>query len=102
VVVSSNSNGMCSKPVWGTRCYTPREAVTHILKWLYQGENTPRDPINNSIPKKTSRNEEIRERYENGEPVPSLAERFGISKAQVYQIPLCARVGETTLVQRLV
>lgn len=49
-------------------------------------ESEPRNPVYNPPPKKTSCNAEIQEQYENGEPVPSLAERFGISKARVYQI----------------
>ncbi|KAB2903687.1 MAG: hypothetical protein F9K27_12110 [Anaerolineae bacterium] len=41
---------------------------------------------NNLTPKKTRRNQELRQQYANGESIPDLAKVFGISEQRVHQI----------------
>ena len=62
--------------------FTPKQAVWKSLKRLYNG-----------IPSKIEialsinrRNDEIRERYVNGESIPQLALAFDLSNARVHQI----------------
>ena len=66
----------------------------HITEWayiflaqcLYDFAPLPEMPVNNAIPKKIGRNEEIRQRYEAGETMAELAKVYGISEQRVHQI----------------
>lgn len=66
----------------------------HITEWayillarrLYDFSPPPETPVNNAIPKKIGRNEEICQRYEAGETMAELAKVYGISEQRVHQI----------------
>lgn len=61
-------------------------ATQRWVKQLYLGIPYPKEPINKLIPPKTSRNQEIRRRYQDGELMISLAEYYGISEQRIHQI----------------
>ena len=66
-------------PVWGISVHSLEDAAQHILKLLYGDQPPSESPISNLTPKKTRRNQELRQRYDDGESVPDLAKAFGIS-----------------------
>ncbi|MBL1138211.1 MAG: hypothetical protein D8M56_23145 [Chloroflexi bacterium] len=57
-----------------------------MLQWVYRDQPLPQEPINNSTPQESSRNQLVENLYQSGVSVPALAKQFGISKARVYQI----------------
>lgn len=62
------------------------DAVLKILNILYSGLPIPQTPLSAITPPKIDRNNEIWAAYVDGESVPSLAKRYGISKPRIYQI----------------
>ena len=75
-----------SNPVWGTSVHSLEDAAQRILNLLYGDQPPSKFPISNLTPKKTRRNQELRQRYADGESVPDLAKAFGISEQRVHQI----------------
>ena len=71
---------------WGKFVFDVRSSTKFFLSQLYQLEKPSDTPLTDN-PKKQSRNDEIRQRYADGESVPDLAKHFGISKTRIYQIP---------------
>jgi Mor family transcriptional regulator len=53
---------------------------------LYIGQKMPLDPLTDYTPSKHTRNQEIRERYIEGETIVDLAEAFEISAQRVSQV----------------
>jgi|GEM_PF-4027802 len=70
---------------WGVFVYDLKSATRLVLKELYGLESSPSESIPNK-PKKTRRNDEIRDRYKNGESIPQLAVAYGLSNARIHQI----------------
>ncbi|MFP4324223.1 MAG: helix-turn-helix domain-containing protein [Anaerolineales bacterium] len=87
---AADVKGLCTDtaqtPVWGTSVHSLETATQTVLRLLYSGQPTPQNPQSNKTPRKVKRNDEIRERYAQGETIPELAKAFGLSNARVHQI----------------
>jgi DNA invertase Pin-like site-specific DNA recombinase len=66
--------------------HTVEQATKIILQYTYRDKSLSPSPITHQIPPNTIRNQLVRELYQSGVSVPTLAIQFGISKARVYQI----------------
>jgi len=53
---------------------------------MYIGRKMPLAPLTDHTPTKLTRNQEIRERYAQGETIVDLAEAFEISEQRVSQV----------------
>jgi Mor family transcriptional regulator len=53
---------------------------------LYIGQKMPLAPLTDHTPSKHTRNQEIRERYAQGETIVDLAEAFELSAQRVSQV----------------
>jgi Mor family transcriptional regulator len=56
------------------------------MQLLYIGQKMPLGPLTDHTPSKHTRNQEIRERYAQGETIVDLAEAFEISAQRVSQV----------------
>jgi Mor family transcriptional regulator len=62
------------------------EAIQYGMLLLYLGQKMPLVPLTDYTPSKSTRNQEIRERYVQGETIVDLAEAFEISTQRVSQV----------------
>jgi len=58
-------------------------AVQRILEQLYRGQTESDTPVNDMIPEKVQRNQEIYDRYMAGERAVDLAKKFGVSVRRI-------------------
>jgi Mor family transcriptional regulator len=61
-------------------------AIQYGMLLMYIGQKMPLAPLTDHTPSKLTRNQEIRERYAQGEPIGDLAEAFEISEQRVSQV----------------
>ena len=61
-------------------------AIQYGMLLLYIGQKMPLAPLTDHTPTKLTRNQEIRERYAQGETIVDLAEAFAISEQRVSQV----------------
>jgi len=53
---------------------------------LYKDTPLPQEPISHKTPKKSERNQVIRERYNNGETIADIARDYKLSEQRIHQI----------------
>jgi len=70
----------------GSLIFTLETAVQCILALLYKGLPLPQKPNSGETPRKSTRNEEIKAKYNDGASVPDLAMEYSISINRIYQI----------------
>ena len=70
---------------WGKFVIDVESATKFFLRELYSFQAPPEKPITYRD-EKAARNDEIRQRYENGESIPNLAIEYGLSNARIHQI----------------
>ncbi len=61
-------------------------AIQYGMLLMYIGQKIPLAPLTDHTPSKLTRNQEIRERYAQGETIVDLAEAFEISEQRVSQV----------------
>ena len=83
---SKAGNVVLSRPLGGIACHSLETATQLFLRLLYFNKPIPQKPVSDRTPRKLSRNEQIRQRYADGETIPQLAQAFGISNQRVHQI----------------
>jgi len=64
----------------------PVAAIQYGMLLMYVGRKMPLAPLTDHTPTKLTRNQEIRERYAQGETIVDLAEAFEISEQRVSQV----------------
>jgi Mor family transcriptional regulator len=64
----------------------PGAAIQYGILLLYLGQKMPQFPLTNHTPTKLTRNQEIRERYAQGETIADLAVAYEISEQRVSQV----------------
>ena len=64
----------------------PVAAIQYGMLLMYIGQKMPLAPLTDHTPSKLTRNQEIRERYAQGETIVDLAEAFDISEQRVSQV----------------
>jgi Mor family transcriptional regulator len=62
------------------------DAINYGMLLMYIGQKMPPAPLTDHTPSKLARNQEIRERYAQGETIVDLAEAFEISEQHVSQV----------------
>jgi hypothetical protein len=75
-------------PLWGLRrhrVYSLEECAKIVLRWLSDTLPAATSDYYGPHPK-AQRNELIRQRYANGESIPTLAVAFELSRARIHQI----------------
>jgi Mor family transcriptional regulator len=64
----------------------PVVAIHYGILLMYIGQKIPLAPLTDHTPTKLTRNQEIRERYAQGETIVNLAEAFEISEQRISQV----------------
>ena len=77
-----HTRGFDNRSVFEQLAYAARRMILEN----YAGILLPRKPVTRITPTKCERNEEIRQRHQQGETLISLAEVFGLSENRVWQI----------------
>ena len=62
------------------------DAINYGMLLMYIGQKMPLAPLTDHTPSKLTRNQEIRERYAQGETIVGLAAAFDISEQRVSQV----------------
>ena len=73
-------------PVRATIVHSLEKATLNVLEWLYASQKLPQQPVTKFRLPKTERNNQIIERYAQGDTLEELSRDFGISTARVHQI----------------
>jgi hypothetical protein len=69
-----------------TRLPSLNSAIQRLLERHYRGIPLPSKPVNYKTPTKVARNDEIRDRFANGETIADLARDYDLTDQRVFQI----------------